>query len=199
MKRLTLLPALLCFVAVTAWAQQQVTKPQTSAVVGDAPLEEGNWLVGAGTGTTGYNFSTKTFQLDVKPRIGYFIRDNIAIGAGVTLGVKSQQDISSFEYGIAPFVRYYFDQVNASTGRFFGEAKLGISGSSSKTRQQDTHQEKPVSLLMGVSAGYAHFITRTVALEGILGYTYSKANISGGAGTSGLNVGFGFHIYLPGR
>ncbi len=196
MKRLILLSAFLCFTVVTVLAQQ-ITKPQTSAVVDDTPLETGNWLVGAGIGSTGYNFSTKTFQLNIQPRLGYFVQDNVVVGAGVSLGIKSYKGGNSFGYGVAPFVRYYFDQASTSTGRFFGEGSAGIAGSSSK----DSQEEKPLSLSLGVSAGYAHFITRTVALEGTLGYTYSKADISSGvsgSGSSGLNIGFGFQIYLPG-
>ena len=60
--------------------------------------------------------------------------------------------------------------------------------------------DKPVSLLLGASGGYAHFVTRTVALEGLLSYNFTKADISGsGGGISGLGLGLGFQIYLPGR
>ena len=207
MKRL-LLSSLILGLAVFTASAQPTTKPQTSAAVYDTPLQAGNWLVGAGVGSTGYNFSTKTYTLNIQPRAGYFVRDNVAIGARVNLGIESSPSVNQgteaaqggtrFNYGITPFARYYFNQASTSTGRFFGEGEFGIGGSSKKNSQK----EEPITLILGVSAGYAHFITRTVALEGTLGYTYSKANISSGAtgsGSSGLNVGFGFQIYLPGR
>src|SRR5690606_36884250 len=96
----------------------------------------------------------------------------------------------NWTYGIAPFVRYYYPNAGSSTGRFFGQGDIGISGSS---------VGKGASLAVGSNLGYAHFLTRTVALEATFGYNYSKANINTGSGASGLCVGVGFQIYLPGR
>src|SRR5690606_3894951 len=94
-------------------------------------------------------------------------------------------------YGIAPFVRYYFPGGASATGRFFGQGDIGIGGSSAGS---------DVSLNLGLNAGYAHFITQTVALEVMGGYNYSKANISASSDKqSGLGVSLGFQIYLPGK
>ncbi|MNI61902.1 hypothetical protein D3C73_1171940 [compost metagenome] len=87
-------------------------------------------------------------------------------------------------------MRYYFPNAGSSTGRFFGQGDIGISGSS---------VGKNAALALGANIGYAHFITKTVALEATFGYNYSKASINTGSGASGLGIGVGFQIYLPGR
>lgn len=51
-------------------------------------------------------------------------------------------------------------------------------------------------MALGANLGYAHFITRTVALEATVGYNYTKSNVNLGEKASGLGVGLGFQIYL---
>lgn len=192
MKRLLLLTGMLGLLLTTQ--AQEVTTPQTSSPAAAEAISAGNWLIGGTIGGTNFNFETETFAINVQPRAGYFISDRAAIGALVNLGFLSEKEGDDvFSYGIAPFVRYYFPEGARPTGRWFGEGSAGIAGSSGG-------QDNPVSLTLGVSAGYAHFISRTVALEGILGYTYNEADLDvEGSGSSGLALSVGFQIYLPGR
>jgi hypothetical protein len=188
----------LCFfflMGTCAPIHAQLTSPQTSANVGDAPIRQGRWLVGGSIGSTGYNFSTKTFQFNVDPKLGYFFRDNIAIGGQGTIGLSFYKGGSTVNYGVAPFIRYYFPETATRTGRWFGEGSLGINGSHKKNSEEDL----PVSLMLGLRGGYAHFIARNVAIEGTLGYTFTRADISSSSGDSGLGLAFGFQIYLPGK
>ncbi|RXF69303.1 hypothetical protein [Arcticibacter tournemirensis] len=193
MKRLLLLFTLHVIGAFTVAAQ--VTTPQTSSPSQETAISEGNWMIGAGLGSTNYNFSSETFNLNIFPKAAYFISDNVAVGAGVTLGLTSYDGGTNFLYGVAPLIRYYFPQGATATSRWFAEGNVGVSGNHVK----DSSADQPVSLLLGVSAGYTHFITPSVALEATLGYNYTKADIEQGAGISGLGLGFGFQIYLPGK
>ncbi|MFZ4863773.1 hypothetical protein ACL9RF_16500 [Sphingobacterium sp. Mn56C] len=178
--------------ALMATANAQIsTVPQHSANVGLTPIKTGNWMVGGSIGNIGYTFEGKAFNIGVNPRAGYFVSDGIAIGAQGSLGltaVKGNDNV--WNYGIAPFVRYYFPEGASSTGRFFGQGDIGIAGSSAGS---------DVSFAAGINGGYAHFITQTVALEVMAGYNYSKANISVGEKATGLGVSVGFQIYLPGK
>src|SRR5690606_39001141 len=176
-------------------ASAQVTTPQTSEPAANSAIRQGNWIVGGSIGSTGFNFSTETFNLNVNPQAGYFVDDNIAVGAQAIIGLSAYDGGHAFNYGISPFVRYYFPEGASATGRWFGEANVGFAGSSYK----DSEQDQPVSLLLGIKAGYAHFVASNVALETTLGYTYSKADINASSGVSGLGVGLGFQIYLPGK
>ncbi|MEJ5054080.1 hypothetical protein [Sphingobacterium sp. MYb382] len=191
MKKTLLSAALLSVMALGAQAQKIETRPQTSANVGLTPIKTGNWMVGGSLANMGYSFEGKAFNVAVQPRAGYFVSDGIAVGAQANLGLIAVKDYDNvWNYGIAPFVRYYFPEGSSSTGRFFGQGDIGIAGSSAG---------KSVSLALGANVGYAHFITQTVALEVTAGYNYTKANVNLGEKSSGLGVGLGFQIYLPGK
>lgn len=191
MKKTLLSAALLSVMALGVQAQNIETRPQTSANVGLTPIKTGNWMVGGSLANMGYSFEGKAFNVAVQPRAGYFVSDGIAVGAQANLGLIAVKDYDNvWNYGIAPFVRYYFPQGASSTGRFFGQGDIGIAGSSAG---------KSVSLALGANVGYAHFITQTVALEVTAGYNYTKANVNLGEKSSGLGVGLGFQIYLPGK
>ncbi len=191
MKKFTLLMALIGGFTLTTQAQRVETTPQTSANVGLEPIKQGNWMVGGSIGNIGYSFEGDQFNINLNPRAGYFITDGLAIGAQASLGFTAiKGDDNVYNYGISPFVRYYFPGGASASGRFFGQGDIGIAGS------------KPgsdVSLALGANVGYAHFITQTVALEVMTGYNYSKANVNSGGGQSGLGLAVGFQIYLPGR
>lgn len=191
MKKQLLTTVLLLSIFAYANAQQVKTVPQHSANVGLTPIKEGNWMVGGSVGGLGYSFESDAFNIQINPRAGYFVTDGLAIGTQVSLGLNAAKDQKNeWKYGIAPFVRYYIPSGASATGRFFGQGDIGIAGSSIG---------KGASLALGVNAGYAHFITQTVALEAMAGYNYSKANINLGDKATGLGVSLGFQIYLPGK
>lgn len=193
MKHLLLLSTFLLSTYMAAFGQ--VASPPTSAPVAADAIRQGNWIVGGSLGSTGFNFSTETFNLTIEPSAGYFITERIALGAQAIVGLTAYDGGTNFNYGLAPFLRYYFPEGASPTGRWFGEGKIGFAGSD----YEGSVQDEPISLLVGIRGGYAHFIARNVAIEGSLGYTYSKADINSSSGTSGLGLSFGFQIYLEGR
>ncbi|MGV3588915.1 MAG: hypothetical protein ACO1OF_18065 [Adhaeribacter sp.] len=186
---------LILLLAIGKVAAQDISRPQSTAPVAFDAVQKGNWLVGAGIGNISHNFKSETFNLNIMPRAGYFISDNAAIGAQALLGATFYDGGENFLYGATPFVRYYFPEGAAPTHRWFGEATAGFAGSSMK----DSDGDAIFSSVFGLSAGYAHFVASNVALEGILSYTRTNADISVGNGMSGLSLGLGFQIYLPGR
>ncbi|WP_018477877.1 hypothetical protein [Pontibacter roseus] len=196
MKRFLLIPFFLFFLVTGAFAQDvDISRPQTTAPVAGDAIQQGNWLVGATIGSLGYNFKSETFQLAIEPRAGFFISDNAAIGAQAQLGLQFYDGGENFSYGLTPFARYYFPEGAAPTHRWFGEAVAGFAGSSLK----DSDGDRIFGSVLGLRAGYAHFVASHVALEGTLNYTRTSADISIGTATSGLSLGLGFQIYLPGR
>ncbi|MCX2739392.1 hypothetical protein [Pontibacter anaerobius] len=199
MKRTLLLSALLAFFGFSAAAQveEEIRErgPQTTAPVSADAVRQGNWIIGASIGDIGFNFDSDFFTLNVNPRAGYFVSDNAALGAEVQLGLDIYDGGETFRYGLTPFARYYFPEGAAPTHRWFGEVVAGIAGSS----EEDSEGDSVFSGIFGLRAGYAHFVAQNVALEGILGYTRSSADISVGSGSSGLNLAVGLQVYLPGR
>lgn len=191
MKKLFIVSALVLGAAFSN--AQEITKPQTSENVGSKPIQKGNWIVGGSIGSTGYSFEGETFDLTLSPKAGYFVSDGVAVGLDLTAGIVAGSNRKpSWQYGVMPFARYYFPEGASSTGRFFGEGKIGIAG-------EAYSGDSETSFAFGINAGYAHFITKTVALEGTFGYNYSKANVSGADSQSGLGIAVGFQIYLPGK
>lgn len=191
MKKSFLIVGLL-FAGMYCAKAQEVTVPQYAEKVGTKPIQKGNWMVGGALGSLGYSFEGENFNINLMPKAGYFISDGIAVGLGVDLGfatVKGGDNI--WGYGIKPFVRYYFPEGSSPTGRFFGQGDLGITGANEGT--SDT------SFAFGINAGYAHFVTSSVALEVMAGYNYSKSSASSAVAQNGLGVALGFQIYLPGK
>src|SRR5690606_34556962 len=161
MKNLFLFTIAFLFTSTAALAQQIETKPQMSQAVGDEPIQKGNWMVGGSLGSLGYSFEGKSFNINVNPRAGYFVSDGIAIGASVNGGLTTSKDYDDvWTYGVAPFIRYYFPEGASATGRFFGQGEVGIAGSSIGNS---------ADIALGIGMGYAHFVTRSVALEAVAG------------------------------
>jgi len=99
--------------------------------------EETNFLVG---GTIGVHFSsyngsndqpTQSLSLSATPFAGYFVTKKIALGIGIGLSNTTtkyvdnlNEKISSLDYNISPFVRYYFNTAFFIHGQFnIGESK----------------------------------------------------------------------------
>ena len=188
MKKLFLLLALGVF--TTSAFGQEITTPQTSANVGSTPIKEGNWLVGGSIGSLGYSFEGENFNINLSPQAGYFISDGIAVGLTTGFGLQTVKGGDNiYHYKLMPFARYYFPEGASSTGRFFGQGEVGVTGAKSGG-VSDT------SFGFGVNTGYAHFVSRNVALEGMVGYNYSKSNLANAQAQNGLGLAVGFQIYL---
>ncbi|WP_313374024.1 hypothetical protein [Chishuiella sp.] len=186
-----LLSLMLVALATTSFAQD-IKVPVSSAEVGTSPIKQGNWIVGGSIGSLGYSFEGENFNINVLPQAGYFISDGVAIGLTAGAGLQTvKHEKNVWSYKVAPFARYYFPEGASSTGRFFGQGDIGISGSSATAAQKSE-----TSFAFGVNAGYAHFITRNVALEGMLGYNYSKSDAASAKAQNGLGLSVGFQIYL---
>jgi opacity protein-like surface antigen len=138
-----------------------------------------------------------TFNLS--PRFGYFIIDNLAIGAGVGLGLTkwnsktSDNDYNTSSISFQPFARYYLP-VNV-----FFHGEFGIGTSSVKSDNSNFNDYKYNSINLALGAGYALFLTDNVAVEPMLTYRFSRSkydyddekNLD-----SGLYISVGFQIYL---
>ncbi|WP_291096492.1 MULTISPECIES: hypothetical protein [unclassified Empedobacter] len=188
MKKVFLTLVLAVF-ATSAFAQK-IKTPQTSANVGSTPIKQGNWLVGGSIGSLGYSFEGENFNINLNPQAGYFVSDGFAVGLTTGFGLQTVKDGDNiYQYKLMPFARYYFPEGASSTGRFFGQGEVGITGAKSGG-VSDT------SFGFGINAGYAHFVSRNVALEGMVGYNYSKSNLANAQAQNGLGLAVGFQIYL---
>ncbi|HEX5025239.1 MAG TPA: hypothetical protein VFV68_08195 [Agriterribacter sp.] len=184
MKKITLPLALVCLLLTSAAYAQ---------------IQKGNVLVGADLANFKIGLENDAgFSLDLSPKAGWFIKDNLAIGGYVQFGINKLNKSSPTEttYGIGPLVRYYVNKEEVNLlkhGRLFGEANAGIEGRNISDGGGSTN-----GLGIGFGPGYAYFITENIGLE-----TLFKWNPLVGFGDDGFQSNFSLHfglqIYLPGK
>ncbi len=154
-----------------------------------AQTSKGNWMVGGSAGfnseKTGSGPSSSTIEL--APNAGYFVSNNIAVGASVDLMSVSNSGGSSFNFG--PMVRYYFVEMGKNA-KLFANANIGFGSVKPAGATSSTS-----STAWGIKAGPAFFLTKNVALEATLGYSSMKWKDAPDA-TTNFGVNFGFQIHL---
>ena len=165
-----------------------------------AQTQKGNILVGADLAGLGLNFQegNTQFNLNINPKAGWFIKDNLVIGPDLSIGLNTQKGATSLTYGVGAFGRKYFND-NATnltrTTKWFLEANAGIYG----TNLSGDNVEKTSTngFGAGFGPGLAYFLTPNIALEGLVKYNLT---VGFGSSTTNNNIGFGlgFQIYLPG-
>src|SRR5690606_26424508 len=137
---------------------------------------------------------------------GYFINDNIAVGARVSFtGSKltpadtSDPMVKSSGFGVSLFTRYYVPI--ADNFYFYGQFAYGLASVKSKTELRDVETEMPktISNNLSISPGFTFFPTEKFAFDmsvGLLGWTGSKTVDNTNPAneitrrTSNLNVNF---------
>ena len=135
------------------------------------------------------------YSINISPSIGYFVRDNLAVGGYLNLGVQGAKNSSTiFNYAIGALARYYVSpgqygiQNPLKHGRFFLDGRVGFGGQSISKGGGSTN-----GLNLVIGPGYAYFITPNVGLEGLVQYN----GIFGNGTSSRIQIGLGFQVYLP--
>ena len=199
MKKLVLLTTLLIF-GFTANTQAQI--------------EEGNILLGADIGSGivtsstgglfGFNLGLDEdsgYNIGISPKLGYFLSDNLAVGAIVNLGYDNaagdDADAANiFTYGVQGFSRFYFtpsdvdlgDDVPA--GQFFLETQAGIAG------RNIEDSDSTNGFAFGFGPGYSYFLNSSVALEASVKYN-GLTGFGSDSYQNSLGVNFGITVVLP--
>ncbi|MEO3407363.1 hypothetical protein MTO98_15290 [Mucilaginibacter sp. SMC90] len=163
----------------------------------NAQIQQGNVLVGGNFANINLGLNDpKIFSLDITPKAAWFVRDNVALGGYVNLGIETAKGSNTtVSYGVGALGRYYTgsDVEILRHGRIFGEATVGLGGVNVSNGGGNTN-----GLNFSFGPGFAYFITPSIGLETLLKY-----NGLGGFGSQGyqsnLNLSFGFQIYLPGQ
>jgi outer membrane protein len=136
-----------------------------ASAISYAQTDQGGMMVGGSLGisSTSYEGSTtKSSSFNFSPSFGYFISDNLAIGAGLGFGsnttkagaVKSTS--SSFAFG--PFARYYKFTSNENFA-FYGQASLMIGSGKSAA------DVKSGSTTFAISPGFSYFLNEHWGLD----------------------------------
>ncbi|MGX7666877.1 outer membrane beta-barrel protein [Flavobacterium pedocola] len=134
----------------------------------------------------------KSSSFEIEPKVGYFVTENIAIGAKLGFGSEKAedaagnetQDDSSFTFGA--FGRYYMTPANQFS--VFGQ--LGVDFTNTEDNLADAKMKE-----FGINAGLglSYFVSNNFAIEASwagLGYT---SNDNGGNGADKTNS-FGLEV-----
>ncbi len=164
-----------------------------------AQIQKGNLMVGASLADMNIKLQkgNTDLSLTLNPKIGYFIQDNIAIGAEVKIGFAHNSASNAINYGIGAFGRYYVSSKQFELlkhARFFGEVNAGLVGDNIKPKGMPSVSTNGLGI--GFGPGVAYFITPNIGLEALLKYNLG-VGFGSSTTTNNFSIGFGFQIYLP--
>ena len=167
------------------------------ATKSNAQIQKGNLLVGGDIANFNLTLGGGgAFQMRIDPKVAFFIRDNVALGAYLDFGLATAKGAgTTTDYGVGALGRYYVSDPKVNVlrqGRLFFEGTAGIEGVSLSGGSNTT------GLGLGIGPGYAYFITPNIGLETLLKYN-GIVGFGSQAYRSNLNLGIGFQIYLSGR
>jgi hypothetical protein len=193
MKKITIL-AIMMFGAAGAFAQFN----QGRILVGGSLDFSATTNKSKFDGTTITN--SKSTELSFGPQVGYFVIDNLAVGAGLEISTsKFKSDDGDFEststaFVFQPIIRYYLP-----VGVFF-QGQFGIGGGKEEDNfNGPTDTNKFNITTWGLAVGYAWFLNDYVAVEPQIGYgsigrKYKDNDVKGI--DNGLFISVGIQAYL---
>lgn len=166
---------------------------------GHAQTASGNRMVGGSlrfsslSNRTGNENVSKSFV--ISPAFGYFIKDNFAIGSGITLEGSRRTDgmgtSTSNAFGVGPFARYYKYSSNERFA-FFGQAAFHFTFRSDHPASGDVDKSRATTVKL--SPGAAYFLTEHWAVELLLTGFLIRSGISDVNNSNSRYTNFYFDI-----
>jgi hypothetical protein len=169
-----------------------------STIVGYSQTEKGKKILGGqlnfygnkGATLDSLSSSRTTYStLQLNPNVGYFIKDNFALGVLLNVGFSNQSQnnqnsISTYYYktntinfGAGAFARYY--KKIGDRFSFFVNGNMLYNHQISKTESTSSKQEKQAnSINLGFSPGLVYFPSPKLGIEVLFGninYTYTSS------------------------
>jgi len=165
----------------------------------NAQITKGNWMVGGSlsyiriNNTNPNTVAEKESILNIKPVVGYFLKDKFALGLRSEFfnyngTVISSNRSSSYQLDFGPFIRYYFFPVNNRVNLFSESAYL-ISLSKTNASKWGSLNGFLINL------GPAIYLNNIVGLEFTLGYSSQFFRNNNGS-FNNFRTGIGFQIHL---
>jgi hypothetical protein len=154
------------------------------------PITQGNMIIGGSAGFSFYRETPdggsvyKNTNINLSPYLGYFIADNLSVGAGINFNLNKSSGSTGYSFGLGPDVRYYFDMGLLLKTQISYSFYHYASGS-----KDNTFYIKP-------GVGYTIFLNSKVALEPCLVYEFgfgkyhsSMSDFKYKTGQFGLEIG----------
>lgn len=136
-------------------------------------------------------------DFELKTNLGFFFIDNLVIGISPDYYTTDDDNSTFSRFKFGPFTRYYFGYTNV---RPFIGGQLGLS--TSKDRGKNTSYTTTFNgSYIGINGGIAFFVTKNIALEGLVDYTGSYEGIHDNSTTNEyrdryLTLYFGFSLHF---
>ncbi|RTQ53682.1 hypothetical protein EJV47_02800 [Hymenobacter gummosus] len=181
-----------------------------------AQTERGSKLIGVTVGNvryTTYNYNErKEYSARLTPSVGWFVADNLLLGAGLNLGYegyRSEQQALNYAFsvrsrdlgvGLQPQLRYYLPA--GSKHRLFGHLSGGLTRYWSRleiTENQtpSTTRSKYTERFIYGGLGYNYFLSPNVALEALAGYRRTNDLELSTVPAGAVSVQLGLSVFLP--
>jgi hypothetical protein len=131
-----------------------------------------------------------TGSLTISPAFGYFVNDNIAIGARIAYQKQSMKDMEGGStIGFGGFGRYYSSLNENGTFQIFGEAAVGFQSSKPLyPKNQDPSPDPATGFGIGVAPGFGWYPGKSFGVEftlpSLVSFQSSKSNKDATAGTN---------------
>lgn len=166
-----------------------------------AQFNKGRMLAGGSVGFSSITEKTKSgpttttigtqTTLSFAPSFGYFVIDNLAVGASVyynniTFKYDGGGKDKSNEFTFAPFARYYFGP------GIFGQGSFGLGSGKDVPVTGNTTTYGITLWSLGV--GYAYFLNDNVAIEPLIKYQGQTDKYDGTGSPKDINNGIAFSI-----
>ena len=170
-----------------------------------AQTDKGNRLMGVNVGNITIPTSGGSGTIiSLQPTYGWFVSNNLAIGAGIPFFNVSSNGSRATQIGLTPFLRYYIG-TSSQMKPFFG-ASLGVVNTSASS-SGSSNSSSSTDALYSLTGGLAFFVNRSVSFD--LGLTYTGGDtgslntlLAGSANAltpnipKALNISLGFQVYF---
>jgi outer membrane protein len=147
------------------------------------------------------NSEEKESSFSFSPKAGYFLSDKIAVGVQLGFSSEKQEDYGTGTesidktnvFGVGVFGRYYFLELGKRF-KTYAEVGVGYATSKSETEAGGTTIEDPKVNTLGFNGGIGanYFLTERLALNvsltNIIGFSSSKADVSGAKAVTNFGV-----------
>lgn len=157
--------------------------------------DQGNFLLGSTIGFSTANSKVtqmvgdaglaneerpSSVQLNVAPKIGYFLADNIALGIGVdytlnTIREAGEEKVKDSDLLFGPFARYYYPV--GEDMAFLIEAGFGFGNATDILDIAGSQQRITTNIFaFGIGPGFTVVSSESIGLEASVKYNYARSS-----------------------
>ncbi|MFA8298615.1 MAG: outer membrane protein [Hyphomicrobiales bacterium] len=157
----------------------------------NAQTEKGKFYLGANSDINAFyqdysskRYNSTTYGLNLNPEVGYFVSDNLVVGAKINLAYNKikysgnfSEEIDNSFYGIGLFTKHYLSTkalkpfVKAGIGYMYNNYTEVLPNKATTNQSSNT-------IYGDLDLGLAYYISKNISLDFSIGYRYNSFNSS---------------------